>query len=32
MSKRVYEDEIGCIVEENILDGKNEKIDLTTNV
>ena len=30
MSKRVYEDEIGCIVEENILDGKNEKIDLTT--
>lgn len=30
MSKRVYEDEIGCIVEENILDGNNEKVDLTT--
>ena len=30
MSKRVYKDKIGCIVEENILDGNNEKIEFTT--
>lgn len=29
MSKRFYKDEIGCIVKENILDGKDETVDLT---